>query len=59
MTTREANKLIDKILKEDSIETGIFISMLSYEYMKKNNITQTQFLRSLKNSIKILKETEE
>lgn len=59
MTTRQAKNLIDKILKENCIEIGIFISMLSYEYMKKNNITQTQFERSLKNSIKILKETGE
>lgn len=58
MTTQEAKKLINKILKEDSIEVGIFISMLSYEYLKKTNITEKQFARSLKNSIKILNKSE-
>lgn len=59
MTIQKTEKLINKILKEDCTEVGIFISLLSYEYMKKYNITKTQFERSLKNSIKILKETEE
>ena len=58
MTTQEAKKLINKILKEDSTEAGIFISMLSYEYLKKTNITEKQFVRSLKNSIKILNKSE-
>ena len=54
MTTKKANKLIDDILKENSIEVGIFISMVSYEYMKKYNIDDKHFLNSLKNSLKIL-----
>ena len=54
MTLQEANRLIKKILKSDCVEAGIFISMLSYEYMEKFNVSEKNFLRSLKNSIKVL-----
>ncbi len=59
MTVQEANKIIDKVLKEDSVEAGIFISMLSNEYIKQSNITEEQFIKSLKNSLKILKKESE
>ena len=55
MEIKKANKIIDEILKENIIEIGIFISMLSYEYMQKYNIDEKKFFNSLKNSLKILK----
>lgn len=59
MTVRRAEKLIDEIFKENSTEVGIFISMLANEYLKRTNATEEKFFKSLKNSLKILKETDE
>lgn len=58
MKIRKANKMINEILKEDNIEIGIFISMLSYEYIRQSNITEKQFINSLKNSLEQLKKEE-
>ena len=55
MTIKQANNTIDKILKEDPIEVGIFISLLSNAYIEKTGIPEKQFFNSLKNSLKILK----
>lgn len=55
MKVKKANKIIKNILKENSVEVGIFLSMLSNEYIKKYNIDENKFYKSLKNSIKILK----
>lgn len=55
MEVKKARKIIRKVLSEcDATEAGIFISMLSFSYMKMCGITDTEFLRSLKNSIKII-----
>ena len=55
MTIQKAIKFINKILKEDDgTQQGIFISLLSDEYIKKYGLTQQQFLKSLKNSLEIL-----
>lgn len=55
MSEKQAIKTIEKIMnKNDVIEAGIFISILSYEYMKFYNISQKNFLKSLKNSLEIL-----
>lgn len=59
MTVRKAEDMIKKIMKEDCVEVGIFISMLSNEYIKTYDISERDFLRSLKNSLKILKKEEE
>lgn len=57
MTTREADKIINKILnKEECTEVGIFLSIFANEYMKRYNITEKEFIRSIKNSLKILNE---
>lgn len=56
MEVKNAKKQINKILGEGAVEAGIFISMLVNEYIKKYEITESQFNRSLKNSLKILKE---
>lgn len=58
MEYRKAKNMIDKILKENPVEIGIFISMLCYEYTKLYDIDDKHFFNSLKNSLKILKEDE-
>lgn len=58
MTQRKANKLIKQILKEDPKEVGIFISLLSYEFMQLTGESNTEFLKRLKNSLKILEKDE-
>ena len=43
------------IIKEnDAINTGIFISLLSFYYQEKYDVTIEDFIKSLKNSIKKL-----
>ena len=60
MTILEAQKLINKILKGNlPTDEGIFISLLSQEYMKKYNIPKKHFIRSLQNSLKILEKTDD
>ncbi len=56
MRVKDAEKQIDKILNEGAVEAGIFISMLVDRYIKTYDITERQFNRSLKNSLKILNE---
>lgn len=51
MTTQDANELIEELLKLDSKELGIFISLLSNEYIKNHKITKEEFITSLSNSI--------
>lgn len=47
--------LATEIIEENSaIESGIFISLLAYKYIKICNITREQFLNSLNNSLDIL-----
>lgn len=55
MKIKKANKLINRILKNDFTEIGIFISMLSYKFIEKYNIDEKDFYKHLKSSIKILK----
>ena len=57
MEVKKARKLIRKIINENEApEIGIFISMLSYSFMQVCGIKQEDFIRSLKNSLKILEE---
>lgn len=57
MKHKKAIKLIDKIMsKNDAKEVGIFISLLSYEYITFYEVEQKEFLKSLKNSLKIIGE---
>ena len=58
MTNKKASKLINKILKEEPVESGIFISILSYKYIKQVGISKTKFMKSLENSLKKLNESE-
>ncbi|MGM9970186.1 MAG: hypothetical protein ACI35S_07310 [Anaeroplasma sp.] len=54
----EAKKAIDQLLKADSKELGVFISMLAYEYIKGHNMTKDDFIKSLSNSLNILENKE-
>ena len=55
----EANKVIETLTTQyDSKELGIFISLLSYEYIQKVGITKEQFMTSLSNSIDKLEDDE-
>lgn len=54
MEIKKALQLIDNILNENSIEAGIFISLLSKKYIEKYQIDNEQFLTSLKNSLEKL-----
>ena len=56
MAPEQAEKLIEKLLKYDSRELGIFISMLSKAYIDGHQITKEQFIASLSNSIDKLNE---
>ncbi len=58
MTTKKANKLMNTILKEDVAEIGVFISLLSYEYMQNIGISKEEFLEHLKNSLDIIEKGE-
>jgi len=40
-------------------EVGVYISLMSYYYMKKYNLTEKEIIKSLKNSLKILKSDKE
>ena len=59
MTYKKANKLLKEIFKEEPAEIGIFISLLSYELIQRTGDTNTQFLKRLRNSLKIIKEEEQ
>ena len=56
MTPEQAYKIINKILKLDAKEAGIFISLLSYEFINQYEITNKEYLKSLENSLKLLQE---
>lgn len=47
------------VTKGDSVEVGIYISLLSHRYMKEMNISKEQFLTSLSNSIDKLEQEEQ
>lgn len=55
MTKEKADKIIKQVLKEDKVEIGIFISLLSNSFIKKFNMSEKEFILHLKNSLKILK----
>lgn len=55
MEVKKARKMIRKIINEnEATEIGIFISMLSFQFMQVCNLSEEDFIRSLKNSLKIL-----
>ena len=57
MKAKKAIKLKNEILtKNNCTEVGIFISLLSSEYITLYDIPQKDFLKSLKNSLKIIEE---
>ena len=58
MSDKRANALIKEILNKDSKTAGIFISLLSYNYIKMHGISNKEFIKSLKNSLKIIEESQ-
>lgn len=48
----------DIVIKNDAREIGILISLLCYYYLKYYDVTEKDIIKSLKNSIKILKNEE-
>ena len=56
MTDKRAEKLIKEIMDKDAQTAGIFISLLSYNYIQKYGISNKEFIKSLKNSLKIIEE---
>lgn len=53
------NELIQEIVACNSaMETGVFISLICHEYIKQHNITEKQFFKSLKASLKKFKEVD-
>ena len=56
MTVKRTKELIDEILSEEMVEVGIFLSLLSHEFVKKSGLTERQFLKTLKRSLKICNE---
>lgn len=54
METKKARKIIRKILEEQPQEIGIFISLLTYNYMLKYQLDEEFVFKALKNSLKIL-----
>lgn len=56
MTLRKAQKIISKVMNEGPSEAGIFISLLAKTYLDEVDITEQEFFKSLKKSIKILNE---
>lgn len=60
MEVKKARKLIRKIILEnEATEVGIFISMLSFQFIQACGITQDEFISSLKNSLKIIGGTQD
>ena len=49
----------EMVVCNNSKEMGIFISLLSNEYIKHHKITKEQFFDSLKTSLSTLEETEQ
>lgn len=56
MTIRKAQRLINKIMSEDPVEVGVFISLLVKTYLDEVDVSEQEFFKSLKKSIRILKE---
>ena len=56
MTVKRTKELIDEILSEEMVEIGIFLSLLSHEFVKQTGLTERQFLKTLKRSLKICNE---
>lgn len=55
MKPLKAKRMIEKIInKEKCTEVGIFISMLSFYFIKSYDISIKEFIKSLKNSLEIL-----
>ncbi len=59
MKQKKADRLIKMILKEDPTEAGIFISLLSHAYINTFNMTEQEFVKHIRNSLKILDSDEE
>ena len=55
MTAQKTEKLMKEILKEEMVEVGIFITLLSYNFIKQTGLPEKEFLKSLKRSLKICK----
>lgn len=55
MTYKKANRLVNKIMKEECSEVGVFITYLSKIYMMTYDIDDKDFLKSLKKSLEQLK----
>lgn len=59
MNPNEVDNVINKLLASyNSKETGIFISLLSHKYMEKYDVSKTDFIKSLSNSIDMLEKKE-
>lgn len=58
ISPEQADECIGCLLSKNSTETGIFISLLAHEYIKKNNLSKEQFMTSLSNSIDKLEKGE-
>lgn len=56
MKYNTARRLINKIMKYDCADIGVFISLLIDIYMKCYDITEKEFMTSLKNSLKTIRE---
>lgn len=52
----EAEEVIKQLVSYDSTNLGIFISKLSYVYIKTHKMTKEQFIKSLSNSIEKLEQ---
>ena len=54
MEAEIATKIINQVIKEGSVEAGIFISILSYNFITNFGVKRADFLKSLKNSLKTI-----
>lgn len=55
MEAKKAYNLINKILKEERFtEVATFISLLCYRFIKLYDMPEREFLKHLKNSLKII-----
>lgn len=60
MKPLKTKRMIEKILKEEScIEIGVFISLLSFYFIKSYDISIKEFIKSLKNSLETLEKENE
>lgn len=51
----DEDKIKELIQNNSSKSIGVLISLLAYEYIKQHKITEKEFIKSLKNSLNILK----